>query len=93
MRTIERTSQFKKDYKRELRGVHRATLPKDLAAVVLALANDRPLSSKFHDHPLIGEWKDFRDCHIRPDLVMIYRKSEAERLQLVRLGSHSELGL
>ena len=38
-----------------------------------------------------GEWADNRDCHIRPDLILIYRKPDADRLELVRLGSHSEL--
>jgi mRNA interferase YafQ len=45
------------------------------------------------DHPLSGEWKDFRDCHIKPDLLLIYRKPDKTNLELVRLGSHSELGL
>ncbi len=40
-----------------------------------------------------GEWSDHRDCHIRPDLVLIYRKPDNDSLELVRLGSHSELGL
>jgi mRNA interferase YafQ len=42
---------------------------------------------------LTGDWKDHRDCHIKPDLVLIYRKLDKTILQLVRLGSHSELGL
>jgi mRNA interferase YafQ len=45
-----------------------------------------------HHHPLIGEWSDHRDCHIKPDLVLIYRKPNPKTLELVRLGSHSELG-
>ena len=57
------------------------------------LAADKPLPRRYSDHPLTDEWKDFRDCHIRPDLVLIYRKPDADTLQLVRLGSHSELGL
>jgi mRNA interferase YafQ len=93
MRTIERTSQFKRDYKRETKGPYRATLETAFIKVVLTLANDRPLSAKYHDHLLVGDWKDFRDCHIKPDLVMIYRKLKPEVLQLVRLGSHSALGL
>jgi len=92
MRTIERTSQFKRDYKRESKGQHRATLADDFTAVLTALANDQSLVEKYRDHGLTGEWKDYRDCHIRPDLVLIYRKPDADRLQLVRLGSHSELG-
>jgi len=61
--------------------------------VVKALATDQPLAERHHDHPLTGDWKDHRDCHVKPDLVLIYRKPDVETLQLVRLGSHSELGL
>jgi mRNA interferase YafQ len=57
------------------------------------LAKDEPLAERYRDHPLTGEWNDHRDCHLKPDLVLIYRKPDTERLQLVRLGSHSELGL
>jgi mRNA interferase YafQ len=60
---------------------------------VRLLADDERLPRRYFDHVLSGEWKDFRDCHIRPDLVLIYRKPDAESLELVRLGSHSELGL
>ena len=52
-----------------------------------------PYPEKFCDHQLTGKWQEFRDCHIRPDLILIYRKPNAVQLQLVRLGSHSELGL
>jgi mRNA interferase YafQ len=93
MRTIERTTQFKKDYKRESKGQHRSTLAKDFLTIATALAEDRPLSERCRDHALTGEWRDHRDCHVRPDLVLIYRKPDAERLQLVRLGSHAELSL
>lgn len=93
MRTIERTSQFKRDYKREAKGPHRGLLESDLIHIVTALANDQPLAAKHRDHSLVGEWKDHRDCHVRPDLILIYRTPDASRLQLVRLGSHSELGL
>ena len=91
MRTIERTSAFKRDYKRESRGEHRAKLGELLGQVVEALAADRPLPAANRDHALSGEWKDYRDCHVRPDLVLIYRKPDPETLQLVRLGSHAEL--
>jgi mRNA interferase YafQ len=93
MRTIERTTHFKRDYKREAKGAHRVYLDREFAEVVAKLAKDQPLASKHRDHPLVGEWKDFRDCHIRPDLLLIYRKTGNGILQLVRLGSHSELGL
>ena len=93
MRTIERPGQFKRDYKREVKGAHRDTLQADVVAVVSALASDRPLEARHRDHALTGEWKDHRDCHVRPDLVLIYRKPDAGTLQLVRLGSHSRLAL
>ncbi|CAG0972239.1 mRNA interferase toxin YafQ [Burkholderiales bacterium] len=93
MRRIEYTGQFKRDYKREAKGPHRSTLDQTLLPIVKALADDEPLEPRHRDHALIGEWKDHRDCHLRPDLVLIYRKPEDKVLQLVRLGSHSELGL
>jgi mRNA interferase YafQ len=93
MRTIKRTSRFKKDYKRESKGQHRNTLDADLLAVVSLLAANEPLAEKHRDHPLTGDWDDHRDCHIKPDLVLIYRVPDAESLELVRLGSHSELSL
>ncbi len=93
MRTIERTSRFKRDYKRESRGRHRTYLDAILVPVLETLVNDRPLEPRHHDHALSGEWGDHRDCHLKPDLLLIYQKSGADILRLVRLGSHSELGL
>ena len=93
MRKIEPTGQFRRDYKREAKGQHRATLDADLVPVLEALASDQPLELRHRDHALTGEWKDHRDCHVKPDLVLIYRKPDDNVLQLVRLGSHSELGL
>ena len=93
MRKIERTSQFKRDYRRELKGRHRTSMDAALVPVLVALANDHPLEPRYHDHALTGEWKDFRDCHVKPDLVLIYQKHGSDTLRLIRLGSHSELGL
>ncbi|WP_374498700.1 type II toxin-antitoxin system YafQ family toxin [Zoogloea sp.] len=93
MRKIDPTGQFRRDYKREAKGQHRATLDADLVPVLEALARDQPLEPRHRDHALTGEWKDHRDCHVKPDLVLIYRKPDDATLQLVRLGSHSELGL
>jgi len=58
---------------------------------VSLLAADRLLSEKHRDHALSGEWRDYRECHLKPDLLLIYRKPDSQVLQLVRLGSHSEL--
>ncbi len=93
MRRIEPTNAFKRDFKREAKGPHRETLENDLPAILDDLAKDQPLAEKHRDHTLTGDWKDHRDCHIKPDLILIYRKPDEERLQLVRLGSHSELGI
>ncbi len=93
MRAIERTTQFRRDYKREMKGRHRATLDDDFVGIVTALASDQSLSDRRRDHALTGDWSDHRDCHVKPDLVLIYRKPDEHRIQLVRLGSHSELGL
>jgi mRNA interferase YafQ len=93
MRTPDYTGQFKRDYKRETKGQHRGTLEADLHAVLSALLVDQPLEPRHRDHALTGDWKDHRDCHVKPDLVLIYQKPDADVLRLVRLGSHSELGL
>lgn len=93
VRRIERTSQFKRDYRRESKGRHGITLDRELAAVITSLLSDEPLLARYRDHALGGEWIDHRDCHVKPDLVLIYQKPDAETLRLVRLGSHSELSL
>lgn len=93
MRTIERTSKFKRDFKRELKGNHKQSLTSDLTLILKLLIADKKLPGRYRDHSLIGDWRDHRDCHIKPDLILIYRKTDELRLQLVRLGSHSELGL
>lgn len=93
MRAIERTTRFKRDYRRESRGRHRKDLDERLAVIVNALAHDIALDPHHHDHALSGPWKEFRDCHVRPDLVLIYQKPDPTTLRLVRIGSHDELGI
>ena len=91
MRTIDRPGSFKRDYKREAKGQHRATLDKDLVPVLKALATDQPLEPRHRDHDLTGDWIGYRECHLKPDLLLIYRKVGDDVLILARLGSHSEL--
>lgn len=91
MRTIDRSSAFKRDYKREAKGKHRATLDDMLKPVLVALTTDEPLDVRYRDHDLSGDWAGYRECHIKPDLLLIYRKSGADTLRLARLGSHSAL--
>ena len=91
MRTIERSSAFKRDYKREAKGKHRTTLDADLMPILAALANDQPLEARHRDHDLSSNWVGYRECHVRPDLLLIYRKSDSDTLRLARIGSHSKL--
>ena len=93
MRTIEWTSQFKRDFKREGKGQYRTVLDELLFSIIERLANDQTLEARYRDHILSGEWKDHRDCHIKPDMVLIYQKPDTKTIRLVRLGSHSELSL
>ena len=96
MRTIKQTRQFKKDLKREAKGQYRQVLQAEFVAVLEMLAQDQALPVKYRDHALTGQWQDFRDCHIKPDLVLIYQKTDQDELlilSLMRLGSHSELDL
>jgi mRNA interferase YafQ len=93
MRATRTTGRFDRDFRRELSGVLGNKLAGLLGEAVEMLAADKPLPERFRDHALTGTWKSYRDCHIRPDLVLIYRKPDDQTLELIRLGSHSELGL
>lgn len=89
-REVKHSSQFKKDYKRIRRD---RSLVDDLLNVIDKLSADIPLEPERRDHELIGDWAGCRDCHVRPDYVLIYRKYEdvVSILKLMRFGSHSEL--
>jgi mRNA interferase YafQ len=63
---------------------------KHLRSLVKILEFNVNLPDKFRDHQLKGKYAHYRECHIKPDLLLIY-KLEGERLILVRTGSHSEL--
>jgi mRNA interferase YafQ len=56
MRTIDRSTAFRRDYKRETRGCHRATLDVDLMTILTALAEDQPPDPRYRDHDLSGDW-------------------------------------
>lgn len=91
MRRIERTTAFRRDFKREKRGAHRSEIDSLIAEIVSLLAEDKVLPERNRDHALTGNWRDHRECHLKPDLLLIYRRPDADVLQLVRMGSHSEL--
>lgn len=87
MYQIFRTSSFKKDYKKL------SQKNKDLLKeVLIKLVNNEPLEEKFKDHKLIGNYLDCKECHIKPDLLLIYRiENQILELSLIRVGKHSEL--
>lgn len=91
MRSTKQTHAFKKDLKRESRGKYHHILQEDFVSIVRQLALDRVLPPQYRDHALTGEWAGHRECHIMPDLLLIYLKTNDNTLHLVRLGSHSEL--
>jgi mRNA interferase YafQ len=84
---IHYTTQFKKDYKKAKK--QGKDLDK-LKTVIDMLSKNQKLDPTYRDHPLAGNWKKHRDCHIEPDWLLIYRIYENE-LFLERTGSHSEL--
>jgi len=87
MLTLVRKSRFKKDFKKLLSSGRN---PDELAAVIQILANEETLPESYRDHALIGDYAGCRECHIRPDWLLIYKVTQTE-LILVRTGSHSQL--
>ncbi len=79
--------QFRRDVKlAEKRGKDMAKLRE----IILLLVEGTPLPPRYKDHPLAGNWKDCRDCHIEPDWLLIYRV-DGDAVYLVRTGTHSDL--
>jgi mRNA interferase YafQ len=92
MRTIERSSAFKRDYKRaKATPRHSKDVDSLVSTVVGLLLSDQILPENSRGHALSGDWTGYRECHIKPDLLLIYRKPDADILRLARLGSHSGL--
>lgn len=85
MRAIERSSAFKRDFKKH------GDIDAPLIEVLYRLLNDEPLPAKYRDHALTGDWSGYRECHVKPDLLLIYQVHGDCTLRLARLGSHSEL--
>jgi mRNA interferase YafQ len=87
MYTIFRTKSFKKQYKK--------LTPKEKEStkqIITLLANKATLPAKYKDHQLQGDLKDFRECHIKPDLLLIYKKiDDTLELALIQIGTHSAL--
>ncbi len=83
----QRTAVFEQDYRREKKGRCARTADAELAHVVAELAEDRPLPPHHRDRALGGQWRNHRGCHVRPATVLIFRKSDAEHVDLVSCHS------
>ncbi|MGB0662434.1 MAG: type II toxin-antitoxin system YafQ family toxin [Pontibacterium sp.] len=88
MLTLEYSTQFKKDFKKITKLPISEVV--EVGHVIKQLQLKVELPEKYVDHALSGNWQGYRDCHVKPDLVLIY-KVEATALKLARIGSHSEL--
>jgi mRNA interferase YafQ len=88
MLTLQYSTQFKKDFKK----VRKLSIEdlNDIFKVISTLQKEEILDIKFKDHDLIGNYKGFRECHIKPDFLLIYKRDNIA-LSLARIGSHSEL--
>lgn len=92
MLAIKRSSAFKRDYKKiKANPRYRSELDSLLYEVLTYLLEDKRLPEHFYDHPLQGSWGSYRECHLKSDLLLIYKKVDQDTLKLIRLGSHSEL--
>jgi mRNA interferase YafQ len=80
---------FKKDWERLSRS-GRFDMKRLKEAMMLLIANDEPLGPEWLDHPLKGDWKSHRECHIGGDFLLVY-KVEAGAIAFVRAGTHAEL--
>ena len=88
MRTLRIASAFKKNLKRITRRNYDRAL---LEVVIDTLRTDRALPPATRDYPLKGEWKGWRECHIEPDWLLIYRATHNNELLLARTGTHADL--
>ena len=87
--TIKRSTQFKRDLKKTVKQGKKLDV---LDEVVTALQHEEMLAEKYRDHNLGGNWRSYRECHLEPDWLLIYKINEIEwQLYLARMGSHSEL--
>ncbi len=91
MRMIERSSAFRRDYKRLVGGRYHSAVKDELPLILNALVNEQKLHPKHHDHELIGNWDGYRECHVKANLLLIYSLPDTGIVRLARLGTHSDL--
>lgn len=85
------TSRFKKDFKKDFKKIQNNTKELEIFKNILdKLRNAIKLEEKYKDHKLVGNYRDYRECHLQPDLLLIYKITDLE-ITLERIGSHSEL--
>lgn len=91
MKTIRWSSAFKADYNRISRTPRYVGFETVFADVLHYLQRGQALPAVYQDHPLQGEWKEYRDCHLPPDLLLIYTEQSVDTIALPRLGTHSQI--
>lgn len=89
MLKIQYHSKFKKDYKKIIK---RGYSQEDFKTVLNILVSGNPLPEKYRDHTLSGNYIGFRECHINPNWLLIYKvDNDILTLTLIRTGTHSDL--
>ena len=88
MKNLRPTTQYKKDYKRFRNNPKKVEALKE---VLLMLKNEQPIPARFQPHILYGEYRGCMECHVQGDFLLIWIDKKSNVVELVRLGSHSEL--
>jgi len=88
MKKLQPTTQYKKDYKRIRNNFQKV---KDLKEILTKLVNDEPIPAEYLPHKLTGKYKGCLECHVQSDFLLIWIDEKNDIIELVRVGSHSEL--
>ena len=91
MRHVIETNEYKRCLRRAGKGIYSEVVEQELNTVIYALANDIPLEPKYRDHALHHNWEGSRECHIKPDFLLVYTLEGDDLLILERLGTHAEI--
>ncbi|MGM9862098.1 MAG: type II toxin-antitoxin system YafQ family toxin [Muribaculaceae bacterium] len=88
MKKLHHTTQFKRDYKRFRNNPRKMA---KLLAILNLLQSETPIPAEYYPHMLTGDYAGFMECHIEGDFLLIWFDPETDQIDLIRLGSHSEL--
>lgn len=88
MKKLQPTTQYKKDYKRIRNNSQKV---KDLKEILTKLVNDEPIPAEYLPHKLTGKYKGCLECHVQSDFLLIWIDEKNDIIELVRVGTHSEL--